>query len=640
MITFNGIELDVYENSLKPPILKRSLSSLQNLEDRKGTVSTEFNIPRTSKNELAFNNATVAGSQTQAVGDGVIYIDGNVYQQGKIYLRSFNDGDISAVFIGGDLDLMSILKTIPLSELFSYDFTTAYTNGNFKNYIETIQTITDNGRQYQSHINHPTSLFTDNDTEAFKIQNWSFFFRAKDIVKNIIEKQGYNYESTFFANSDLNLLDYSYFNGHKATDIFASNMITPSNNSDTFNLGTASVSNTQTTFSTDKYELTRDCENINVKMNIELNNPDEVERVEIIVFVKRPDGGILGDKILATNLSFDSGGGLQEGINYFNFQTEGTFLIDDYIQFEYRIVPKGGFTAPYTGLDFVLSQAIIQTDVLEENDRIWFGNYMDDISQFEFLKGILNDLNLVMLINGNNVNIELKDNSFSPINLTALDGVETSTIDISDKIEAKTDVEFLDTNNRGVHLIQNVIDSKQAQEVKTLEFQAFGSYFYAFNNSANQQDVSSISSFFNTIYNYVDLILGVNVAAVQGLELEYKSTWSKLLVYRYGWNDIINQQFSRTTLIDFDGSSIASLDMFILQGRFTRFSYTWDKLFINTLKKKAQNFTRTVRLYDHLGTLISFRNKYVIDGQIYSLQSYDYNLETKLVTAKLLLENG
>ena len=58
MITFNGIELDYKEDALSGLVIKGGLTKIENLTDRTGTASTQFTLPRTAKNELAFGNIT------------------------------------------------------------------------------------------------------------------------------------------------------------------------------------------------------------------------------------------------------------------------------------------------------------------------------------------------------------------------------------------------------------------------------------------------------------------------------------------------------------------------------------------------------------------------------------------------------
>ena len=75
MITYNGIELDYKEDALSGLVIKGGLTKIENLTDRTGTASTQFTLPRTAKNELAFGNITTEGAQTQTSGEAYITIE-------------------------------------------------------------------------------------------------------------------------------------------------------------------------------------------------------------------------------------------------------------------------------------------------------------------------------------------------------------------------------------------------------------------------------------------------------------------------------------------------------------------------------------------------------------------------------------
>ena len=57
MITYNGIELDYQSDALNSLVIKGGLTKIDNLTDRTGTSSTQFNLPRTAKNELALGTS-------------------------------------------------------------------------------------------------------------------------------------------------------------------------------------------------------------------------------------------------------------------------------------------------------------------------------------------------------------------------------------------------------------------------------------------------------------------------------------------------------------------------------------------------------------------------------------------------------
>ena len=91
MITFNGIELDYKEDALNGLVIKGGLTKIENLTDRTGTASTQFTLPRTAKNELAFGNITTEGAQVQTSGEAYITIEGNIFSKGVLYATRDRD---------------------------------------------------------------------------------------------------------------------------------------------------------------------------------------------------------------------------------------------------------------------------------------------------------------------------------------------------------------------------------------------------------------------------------------------------------------------------------------------------------------------------------------------------------------------
>ncbi len=82
MINYNGIDLDYYDSSLKGLVVKGGLTKIDSLGDRTTISSTEFELPRTANNELAFGNITTEGAQGSAFGSAYIKLDGNVFETG------------------------------------------------------------------------------------------------------------------------------------------------------------------------------------------------------------------------------------------------------------------------------------------------------------------------------------------------------------------------------------------------------------------------------------------------------------------------------------------------------------------------------------------------------------------------------
>jgi hypothetical protein len=110
MITYNGIELDYQSDALNSLVIKGGLTKIDNLTDRTGTSSTQFNLPRTAKNELAFGNITTEGAESQTNGTAYITIDGNIFSKGILYVMGYDNNNFKCLFMGSDNDLIGTLK--------------------------------------------------------------------------------------------------------------------------------------------------------------------------------------------------------------------------------------------------------------------------------------------------------------------------------------------------------------------------------------------------------------------------------------------------------------------------------------------------------------------------------------------------
>ena len=620
MIRYKGEILDYYPNTLKPIVIKKSLASVENLSDRKGTSSYTFNVPRTAKNEMLFDFITEDGSLGQAQGDAEILIDLNVYSRGTVYVTGFDDDNFDCIFMGSDLDLISKLQNIPLSNLFDFEDFIVYSDANFKNRISNIGTVAGVGY----HINHITPLFANQP--PLTIDKWGVFYNLKDLFFKLIESQGYEIESNYFNIDIFDKIDFSTFNGHQAVDYFGANNIVPTQLQDFVNVGTPNGGNTQITPSGIEYRFNATVEKLRVRLIIDYANGTEVERTDFNVIVY---GIGIFRPLIISNKSTQSSGGLQEGINYYEFEVEKQFILNEYVAFEHVIYAKSGHTFPLSGFKLNILSCIIETDYLTQGANLWAGNYLGSANQFQFFKGVLNDNNLIFTIEGNKVIIEPKDLCKGVKDLETIQPLQSGIIDITDKIKYEQNIELDYLQAGKVHLKQPVIENEQSKVAKVLPFQEFGSYVYNL-NSFNQKNVMVQENYFNTVFNYMDLLINFGVfLKIPDAHTEFFDTWENLLIANSTNELSASVQFinsdATNTLVTAKG----------LYSRFFRFSNTWDKLFVNTLQNLKNNKIKAVELYDHNGDIMTFRRKYQIRNQVYKLIEYEYDVVNKLVKAKL-----
>lgn len=629
MIVFNGIELDLYKGSLKPPILKKSLASLQKLEDRKGTVSTEFNIPRTPKNELAFNNATVPGSNTTAIGEVIIYIDGNVYDQGTLYLRGFNDSDLACLFIGSEISIVDKLKNIQVSDLF-IDFLSigVYNDANFKFFLTD---VTLSGiRTFFS-----TPLWTLNNliNGLPTIENGNFFANAKDIITQMFAKIGYTVNSNILNSDYFNRIYFAQKNKYFASNAFANSTIVPTAISQNIMGGAAFPQNNTVTAGTGKYILGRDIDILKINGLVEIDFDDSVESAQLHIKVGREFSTIDENYINTAfngNTSF-----LSKGSNYINFETEfkpsgvSAFMSGDFIKLELVLKLKNGVTFPLSNFSMQLKQLTISHDDIQEDDGYFIGNNFKGKSCFNFFSDFLKDYNLVYTLENNEVIIELQDSGYSPADDTILfNSIVNNTIDITKDISSQVNIN-IDNDLPATTLLTNkYVNGKLFENLAVFEGQGYNNTLH-FNNTIQVFAKETINSKFELVLSDFDFS---QVFVVYLLSIENLGDFSNALMFKSGTGSLSSYRNLDLTTSTETVTFVQSVSISFIK--------KYEALFKNTLINRNSNFIKSVQIFDHLGTKINFRTDYIIDNQVYKLASYEYNLETKLVNAKMILRNG
>jgi hypothetical protein len=597
MIVFNGIELDLYKGSLKPPIIKKSLASLQNLEDRKGTVSTEFNIPRTPKNELAFNNASVAGSNTTAIGEAIIYVDGNIYEQGTLYLRGFNDNDFNCLFIGGEMDFLGSIRTLPLSDLF---FNIA--NNDYNLTDKSLTTVrTASGLRYINYSYSPN--LNGQGTLTGSIEERGTAINVRDLVNKIVTNQGYTLGGNFFSYYADGLY-YSSFEGDKFNyNFFGGNTYTINNSNVNDSLSFSAVGGTNTSVvsisnpigSGDAVKLTRESEILKIRLNITDNSQFALNGLfsNFIIEVRSLNGVTLKERRI---------GNIYYGVNYIDVEiarSTGNFLVDDIILF---------YIDPYdtsANQQYIIGNFLVQMDIDIDDKYNPFDSF-ENILQLDWLKKVLVKFNLLLTIEGNSVVIDCAENfEVRNSNGTLVDfgnGIVSGLLDITNDVEYSTNVDIDYVQNKAFYFTEKHFDEVYANSFGFFQFQQLGSY-YKLTNAFNKTEILSKESEFTS-----------------GITSVNQTQWSNALFIK-------SDALIDTSVFGFNYKNVWE-------------NFVKPTFFSRTLSEKENDKIKSILIFDHLGTKINFRTDYIIENQVYKLVSYEYNLETKLVNAKMILKNG
>jgi len=676
MIYFNGIELDYDSKTLNKIVIKKALSDIESLADRKGTSSTTFDVPRTAHNEKAFKNMTVEGSEFTSVGTGSIYLDGNEHSRGKIYIRGYNDTTFKCVFMGEDSNFIKDLKVLEMSDLIEenasdgfLNATLIYSSLGFKAKAATVTSA-----QLDFIISQPNIIRKTTQVEKFaavadplaipylRPDNMAPFFSIKNIMENMIEKQGYTLSSTFFDSDYGSNLVYSTYEGkHKATNYFLD--ATTSGTSLDYSMDIGSNLHGYMPTKSYAFELDRDCEEVNIRFHLNLANDSKVKKttLQVITFSDEIPSTTDGDPPVSDGvweiIGVSNAIVLKEGNNVLDLELKPliTFANGDYFQLKIINELKSGESLPITQtLD--LTHTAVSYDTIKSGDFCYLGDYLGPDTQFDFFKNILKQFNLNMLIEDTKIVLELADYGYTPNDEVSIPGIVTSNIDITNRIKSNIDVSISTKPNSNVHMKQPYLDSPSIIEAGK-GVTAFGSYDYDLDTFGTTTD--KIDSGFNTVYDvFGDYKFFLN-ADHDINATTYVEEWENLI--GCWWNTLIKDRDSNTTYNTegynniygheqtyrhIDGTIHNSatvggtygIDMPVINFKITRFADTAETLFLKTLEQKKNNKVREIELYDYTGNLITFRSDYIIDNQIYKLLSYEFEPISKLVKAKIILK--
>lgn len=632
MITYNGIELDYKEDALSGLVIKGGLTKIENLTDRTGTASTQFTLPRTAKNELAFGNITTEGAQTQTSGEAYITIEGNIFSKGVLYVTGYDNDNFKCLFMGQDNDLIKTFKNTPFRETFNTGFQLTYTDANIRTALQSTIPAT-LGQDISYHFGHPQLDILEADGE-FKFLNIAPYFSVRHLLHKMFKDQNVDLVSNFLDSDYGESLDWSNFNGtHLSSNTYesGSNSLTASTPID-LDLGTALGNNNSISVGTySDYTLDNNCTTLRLQGVLDYTPSDEIESVQVYVIVFRPTATAL----YSTLGVYNDNGLLFEGKNNFDLTINRNFLANDYILIKAKTKLKSGYSFPISGGSIAVDYMRISHDGITQSDALCWADYGGSGNQYEFLKKFLIQFNCVLAVEGDKAYIELQDEGTEPVGSSPASlpsiAVEQYNLDSIVLDETVTDIEYLQGDL--VHFNQDIDNNEYVEETEFLPYQKVGSYLYEL-NSFNNSLVEVYEGGFNTLFDYIDYS-SVDFT-LSGLS--YSTTWDGYISSRFGYtSEVYDEQYASVDYINID-TSTTSVDALINWSRPVWYSRTWKTLFINTLNQKKNNKIIEVTFKDELGTIVSNRREYIYKDQVYKIVEWSYDIIKRLVKAKLIMK--
>jgi hypothetical protein len=638
MITYNGIELDYKSDALNSLVIKGGLTKIESLTDKTGTSSTQFNLPRTAKNELAFGNITTEGAELTTSGTAYITIDGNIFSKGILYVMGYDNNNFKCLFMGADNDFISTLKKLPLRSVFNELRQVTYTDANIQNALQGIYGGS-LGDDISYHFGHPQEDVLQAAGE-FKFENIAPYFTLYSIIYKMFSDQNIDLVSNFLTSDYGQSLDWSNFDGtHLSSNTFqnGSNSLSASTPID-IDLGTGLPDNNSISVGAySDYTLDNDCSTLSIKGLLNYTSSVEIESVQVYVMIFRPPTApaIIPAALYSTLGVYNDGGLLFEGNNYFDITINRDFLTGDYILIKTQTLLKDGYSFPISGGSVLVENMSISHDGIQIGDALNWANYAGKETQFDFLKKFLLQFNLVMDIDEDTAYVELQDEGVEPVGASPaiLPSITTSQFDLTPIVsnDTTTKVEYLKGDL--VYLSQKIASNNYVDEQEIFKYQKIGSYLFVLNTFSNNR-IEVYEGGFNTIFDYEDFS-SVNFT-LSGLS--YSTTWESYVSSRFGYfNEVYDETYGTMSFIN-STLSTTNVDALINWSRPVWFSRTWKALFKNTLNQKKNNKIIEVIFRDELGTIVSNRKEYIYKDQVYKIVEWSYDIIKKLVKAKLIMK--
>jgi len=645
MIYFNGIELDYNSNTLNKIVIKKALTKVESLADRKGTSSTTFDVPRTAHNEKAFGLMTLDGSLFNPTGTAQLFLDGNLYAKGSIKVQGYNDTVFKLLFKGSDIDVIDIFKVTPLKNTVKTSYSNLYA-GSYWIYDDVfiksaMGTVVNGELDYMYNAPQSRALYNASNVVPF--------FRTSSIINKMFSDLGYTVSSDFMTSDYATYLYYSNFEGKHYSTSLCSNVTNTftSTSSGALSLGNVILGNSITK-TANKYYFVDSVEKIKVGFKVTIAENIEIENVSIKITVTESGVDIIqGQPVI-----------LLVGENNIFLESDTPIASGSYMEASCLITLKTGYSLPIN-FDIDISDVQIQNDNIQEDAVVLINDYLGDLSQLEFLQNYLKFHNLVMYIKNETVYIDCQDDAI--ISGTSVSALAITEKDITDKIESSTDVSLDYSLNKYIYFEQKMITSS-AQTVESLnEVSIAGSVFTNLNTYGEGTEVYSVD--FQSIYDTLDgyalsdavttdqpsNLMGIPklydinkymVAPNKKVPIGYAETWDNYITINSG----TFSGYGTTGTVEYTNmdTTVSTINKLKIQNQLARYKgigYSgMIHMFKQTLEQKKNNKVREIELYDYSGTLINFRTDYIIDKQIYKLLSYEFEPTSKKVKAKIILK--
>ena len=649
MIHFNGIELDYNEKTLNKIVVKKSLTDIETMANRKGTSSTTFDVPRTAKNEKAFGLMTLDGSLFNPIGSAEIRLEGNLYAKGSIKVQGYNDTVFKLLFKGSDIDVIDIFKITPLKSVIKTSYSNLYA-GSYWMYDDVfiknaMSNIVPGALDYV--YSTPQSL------PLYSASNLAPFFKTNSIINKMFNDLGYTVVSDFMATNYADTLYFSNFEDkHFSTSLTSNitNTLTTGTSSAVMSLGNIILGN-GVTKTGNKYYFVDDVEELKLGLKITIAENDAIESVKFSLEVYETVGGVTTQIVQAPAAD------LVSGENVILLKTETQISAGSYFEAKGTVILKTGLSSPST-FDLEIEDVKIQNSNVKDGAVVLLNDYLGDLSQLEFLQNYLKFHNLVMNIENETVYIDCQDDVFAyGVNLP---GIAITEKDITDKISSFTDVSLDYSLAEFIYFEQKMITG-EAQTVESLsEVSTVGSVFKRLNSYGEGTEIYTVD--FQSVYDALDgytlqaaaapVQQGANTLQIPKLftdfikidapskkiPIGFASEWENFITHNTGLSINVNYE-------EMDGTILPTVNKFYFINQITRYKsfgyagfYGAIDMFKQTLEQKKNNKVREIELYDYSGTLINFRTNYIINKQIYKLLSYEFEPISKRIKAKIILK--
>ena len=637
MIEYNGILLDYYGDTLNKLIVKRALTDIESLKDRKGTTSTAFDLPRTAVNEKAFGFITTDGTITNSSGSALIYIDNNVYSQGKMYVVGYDDAVIKCNYFGSDLDFIFTISKLSLKEIIEEYPSYANAFNYYNDYFFEDAMISLYGSDVHYCINAPNVIATTFITGAVvpTPANFGFFFKIKDMVNRIVTMNGYNLVSNFFNSDFADAQFYSTHDGkHKSTTFLNAKTTVVTTLSEKIEVGNIALGDFIKTG--DAYWNYRALEGFNFDCNVNLIQDAKVKETYLTIYIRNPL-----DEIIYVSASQK----LQEGDNAISLKNTQNFIGGFYVNYLVTSVLKTGFTAPISSTILVTNGVFSHTNIVED-DVLRLRNYISDITQLDFIKSVLLRYNLILDIQGQDIYIDSQQTLTAPTNGEVIESInQLDAVDISHLVKDMTDVD-IDIPSIGYISLEQKFTNNATVEERSIGNISYGSELYDIENTS--KEIEEYTDEFNSVYDfYTDSLLSgiIDISALGADFAEPIESWENVICTAWGYFGFVHgtrDYFNEIPVPWIDISSgtytYPPPEMYIMDFAQNRYKTLYNGFFVDTLSKKKNNKVKQIEIYDTLGTLMNFRTNYIINDQVYKLLSFEYDIIAKLVIAKIILK--